>query len=54
MTKIRKSLQTEPGHSTPDRITVRGRDLRPEILGQLSLGDMAIRALAGRNPMPQP
>ncbi len=27
MTKIKKSLHTELGHSTPDKITVRGRDL---------------------------
>ena len=40
-TKIKKSLHTALGHSTPDRITVRGRDLPSEILGHLNLGDMA-------------
>src|SRR5437868_7373195 len=53
MTKIKKSLHTELGHSTPDRITVRGRDLPSEILGHLNLGDMAFLELTGRIPTPQ-
>jgi len=53
MTKIKKSLHTELGHSTPDRITVRGRDLPSEILGHLNLGDMAFLELTGRTPTPQ-
>mgnify|MGYP003584836860 CR=1 FL=1 len=53
MTKIKKSLHTELGHSTPDRITVRGRDLPSEILGHLNLGDMAFLELTGRMPTPQ-
>ncbi|MBW8719148.1 MAG: citryl-CoA lyase, partial [Variovorax paradoxus] len=52
-TKIKKSLHTELGHSTPDRITVRGRDLPSEILGHLNLGDMAFLELTGRIPKPQ-
>ena len=32
MSKIKKSLHTDLGHSTPDKITVRGRDLPSEIL----------------------
>ena len=53
MTKIKKSLHTELGHSTPDKITVRGRDLPSEILGHLNLGDMAFLELTGRIPTPQ-
>jgi len=53
MTKIKKSLHTEPGHSTPDRITERGRDLPSEILGHLDLGDMAFLELAGCIPASQ-
>src|SRR4249919_2680352 len=53
MTKIKKSLHTELGHSTPDKITVRGRDLPSEILGHLNLGDMAFLELTGRTPTPQ-
>jgi citrate synthase len=53
MTKIKKSLHTDLGHSTPDKITVRGRDLPSEILGHLNLGDMAFLELTGRIPTPQ-
>ncbi|MBO9651689.1 MAG: citryl-CoA lyase [Variovorax sp.] len=53
MTKIKKSLHTELGYSTPDKITVRGRDLPSEILGHLNLGDMAFLELTGRMPTPQ-
>ena len=48
MTKVKKYLHTELGHSTPDRITVRGRDLPTEILGHLNLGDMAFLELTCR------
>jgi len=50
---IKKPLHTELGRSTPDRITVRGRDLPSEILGHLNLGDMAFLELTGRIPTPQ-
>lgn len=53
MSKIKKSLHTDLGHSTPDKITVRGRDLPSEILGHLNLGDMAFLELTGRMPTPQ-
>jgi len=53
MTRIKKSLHTSLGHSTPDKITVRGRDLPSEILGHLNLGDMAFLELTGRTPTPQ-
>src|SRR6218665_981500 len=53
MSKIKKSLHTELGHSTPDKITVRGRDLPSEILGQFNLGDMPFLDLPGGAPTPQ-
>ncbi len=53
MAKIKKSLHTELGWNTPERITVRGKDLPSEILGHLNLGDMAFLELTGRTPTPQ-
>lgn len=46
----RKSLRTEMGWSSADRIVVRGMDLPGEILGRLNLGDMAFLELTGRAP----
>lgn len=46
----RKTLKTEMGWSTTDRIVVRGKDLPNEILGHLNLGDMAFLELTGRAP----
>ena len=46
MSKIRSEL----GWSTPERITVRGKDLPGEILGTLNLGDMAYFELTGNVP----
>jgi citrate synthase len=46
----RKSLRSELGWSTVDRIVVRGKDLPSEILGHLNLGDMAFLELTGRTP----
>src|SRR5437660_1373216 len=48
----RKSLKSELGWSTVDRIAVRGKDLPGEILGRLNLGDMAFLELTGRVPGP--
>jgi citrate synthase len=45
-----KELRSDLGWSTPDRITVRGKDLPTEILGRLNLGDMAFLELTGRVP----
>ena len=45
-----KPIRSELGWSTPDRITVRGKDLPNEILGHLNLGDMAFLELTGRVP----
>lgn len=46
MSEIRSDL----GWSTPERITVRGKDLPGEILGRLNLGDMAWFELTGKFP----
>src|SRR5437763_14971985 len=46
----RKKLKSDLGWSTVDRIVVRGKDLPSEILGHLSLGDMAFLELTGRTP----
>ena len=48
--KPSKPIRSELGWSTPDRITVRGKDLPNEILGHLNLGDMAFLELTGRAP----
>ena len=48
--KPSKPIRSELGWSTPDRITVRGKDLPNEILGHLNLGDMAFLMLTGRTP----
>jgi citrate synthase len=51
--KPSKPLRSELGWSTPDRITIRGKDLPNEILGHLNLGDMAFLELTGRAPNPK-
>jgi citrate synthase len=48
-----KSIRSELGWSTPDKIVVRGKDLPGEILGHLNLGDMAFLELTGRTPNPK-
>ncbi len=53
MYKIKKSLRSKLGHSTPDKITVRGLDLPSQILGHMNLGDMAFLELTGHMPTPQ-
>lgn len=50
MTRKQKPVRSDLAWSTPDRITVRGRDLPSEILGKLNLGDMAFLELTGRLP----
>ena len=50
--KPSKPIRSALGWSTPDRITVRGKDLPNEILGHLNLGDMAFLELTGRAPNP--
>jgi len=46
-------IRSELGWSTPERITVRGKDLPGEILGTLNLGDMAFFELTGKFPNPK-
>ena len=43
-------IKSDLGWSTPERITVRGKDLPGEILGKVNLGDMAFLELTGRLP----
>ncbi|MDQ6918764.1 MAG: citryl-CoA lyase [Candidatus Dormibacteraeota bacterium] len=46
----RGRLRSDLGWSTPDRIVVRGHDLAEELIGRVSLGDMAFLELKGRLP----
>jgi citrate synthase len=48
----RKSIRTNIAWSATDRITVKGHDLCGEILGRLSLGDMAFLEITDRLPTP--
>ena len=52
MTK-RKSIRTDISWSTTDKITVKGLDLCQDILGKVSLGDMAFLELTDRLPTQQ-
>lgn len=49
----RKSIRTNIAWSATDRITVKGHDLCSEILGRLSLGDMAFLEITDRLPTPR-
>ena len=48
-----KKLKSDLGWSTEDRIVVRGHDLADELLGKVSLGDVAFLELKGRLPTAQ-
>jgi citrate synthase len=48
----RRTLRTDIAWSTPDRIVIKGFDLCRDILGHLSLGDMAFLELTDRLPTP--
>ncbi len=48
-----KKLRSDLGWSTADRIVVRGHDLADELLGKVSLGDVAFLELMGRLPTPK-
>lgn len=50
MARTPKPIHSDMGWSTVDRITVRGLDLPGEILGHLSLGDMAWLEIKGSKP----
>lgn len=43
-------LKSSIGRSTPDSITVRGRDLAAEVMGQMSFTDLAFLLAANRTP----
>jgi citrate synthase len=45
-----RRLRSELAWSSPDRIVVRGHDLAEELIGNVSLGDMAFLELKGRLP----
>jgi citrate synthase len=47
---MRKRLKSGMGRSTADRIVVRGHDLVVDLIGKVSLGDMAFLELKGRLP----
>jgi len=49
----RKRLRSELAWSSPDRIVVRGHDLVQDLIGKVSLGDMAFLELKGRLPTEQ-
>jgi citrate synthase len=48
-----RKLKSELGFSTADRIVVRGHDLVEELIGNVSLGDVAFLELTGRLPTTQ-
>lgn len=49
----RKKLRSDLGWSTAERIVVRGHDLAEELIGKVSLGDVAFLELKGRLPTTQ-
>ena len=49
----RKNIRTDIAWSAVDRITVKGHDLCNDILGKLSLGDMAFLEITNRLPTPR-
>jgi citrate synthase len=51
--KRHKQLRSDLGWSTADRIVVRGHDLVQELIGKVSLGDVAFLELKGRLPTRQ-
>lgn len=48
-----RKLKSDLGRSTTDRIYVRGHDLTEELIGKVSLGDVAFLELQDRLPTPQ-
>jgi citrate synthase len=47
---VTRRLRSDLGWSTTDRIVVRGHDLVEDLIGKVSLGDMAFLELKGRLP----
>lgn len=52
MTRKPAPIRSDIAFSTPDRITVRGKDLPNEILGHMNLGDFAYFQLTGKTATP--
>jgi citrate synthase len=50
---VTRRLKSGLGHSTAERIYVRGYDLTEELMGKVSLGDVAFLELKQRLPTPQ-
>ena len=48
-----RKLRSDLGRSTTDRIYVRGHDLAEDLIGKVSLGDVAFLELKDRLPTPQ-
>jgi len=51
--KQAKAIRSDMGWSTTDRIVVQGLDLVNEIIGRVSLGDMAWLEVTGKLPTPE-
>ncbi len=47
---MKRGIRSRLGHSTADRIFVRGHDLTADLIGKVSLGDVAFLELQGRLP----
>ncbi|HSS62194.1 MAG TPA: citryl-CoA lyase [Candidatus Limnocylindrales bacterium] len=50
---MKRKLRSELGRSTADQVFVRGHDLSAELIGKVSLGDVAFLELKGRLPNQQ-
>jgi len=50
---VTRRIKSDLGSSTADKITVRGLDLAADIIGKVSLGDLAFLELKGRLPTPR-
>ena len=50
---MRRKLSSNLGRSSADRIVVRGHDLAADLIGKVSLGDVAFLELRGRLPNPK-
>lgn len=50
---MKRKARSQLGRSTADKIYVRGHDLTEELIGRVSLGDVAFLELTGRLPNPK-
>jgi citrate synthase len=53
MARIPKPIRSDIAYSTPDHISVRGKDLPNEVLGHMNLGDFAFLQLTGKEATPK-